>query len=283
MGLGIVIGIPHLKGLDGFFFDTMLALSRPQAPVGEARMLRVENKPVDLARNMLVEAALSWPEMTHLLMVDSDMRIPEDALFRLIQDDKDIVSGTYFARSNPPIPHLYEFHHQDNLDGTCPLGRDHGDGVVGRWYRPYAKELSDFYTRHPEYDDSPETAVLPRTPDCLMPIDGAGAGILLIKRHVLEALEWPWFKCHERSAGGEDFYFLEKAKAAGFQAWGDLSVQCQHEYRGIFMDHKDFRDCFKLGTPEAATFEDPPIVDMYPQPAVHVQAPVKTQSVSEAG
>lgn len=258
----VVVGVPHLRGLPGFFFDTMLSLSVPPG----TRVLRVEDKGVDLARNMLVEGALSDPEVTHLFMVDADMILPADALLRLVAQDKDVISGTYFARSTPPIPHLYEFHHQDNADGSCPLGREHTDKDFGRWYRPLAREFASFVKAHDDMEQL--VTVLPWTPDVLRPIDAAGAGCLLIKREVLEALAWPYFKCHERSGGGEDFYFCEQAKAAGFEVWGDFSVLCQHEYRGVFMDWDDFKTCFRIGEPDEDPFDTDLIVDMAPQQKV---------------
>jgi len=263
----IAVGVPYLRSFEGYFLETMLGLSKPQ----DSLFFKVPDKPVDLARNILVEKVLSEPSITHLLMVDSDMILPTDALFRLVQDDKDVVSGTYFARSEQPFPHLYQFNHQDNPDGTCPEGRDHEE--TGRWYAPMAKQFTAYLKRHPEFNDHPLTAVLPATPDALIPVEAAGAGILLIKRHVLEALEYPYFKCHERSAGGEDFYFFEKAREAGFETWGDFSVQCQHEFRGVFMDRADFQSCYHIGQEDEYDFEKAILVDMSPQDRI----------VSEAG
>lgn len=268
----VAVGVPYLRAFEGYFLDTMLALAKPP----ETQFYRVPDKPVDLARNILVEKALADPDCTHLLMVDSDMILPPLALFRLIQDDKDVVSGTYFARTTPPNPHLYEFHHEDAPEGDCPMGKEHHDGF-GRWYRPMSREMAAYMKRHPDYGDYAETAVLPMTPDSLIPIEAAGAGILLIKRAVLEAMEYPYFKCHERSAGGEDFYFFEKARALGFETYGDLAVQCQHEFRGAFMDRMDFAEVFHVGQPDEQDFDRyDQIVDMSPQEPIEPHVPSRT-------
>lgn len=261
----VVVAIPHIRPFEGYFLDSIVSLSSPPG----SSIIRVEGKPVDLARNMLVEGFLNGPpEYTHLFFVDSDMIIPSNALLRLVQRNEPLITGTYFARSTPPIPHLYNFHHQDDeATGECPLGREHPSGF-GRWYRPLAQEMADFLKAHPEYKTLPETTILPVTDDSLVDIDAAGGGCLLIAREVLERMEYPYFQCHERSAGGEDFYFLEKAKALGYQLKGDLTVQCQHEYRGIFMDRLDYEDWAKLGLEDEKEFGDL-IVDMSPFPIVN--------------
>lgn len=267
MAIGLAVGVPHLRGFDGYFLETMLGLSKPK----DTRFIRVENKPVDLARNLIVENALRWPGMTHLAMIDSDMVLPADALLRLVMDGKDVVSGTYFARGETPHPHMYEFHHEDNPDGSCPLGKEHGE-TSGRWYRPMVQEFAAYMKRHPEYDELPLVTSFPQTPDSLTRIDAAGAGILVIQRKVLEALSWPWFKCHERSAGGEDFWFCEKAREAGFEVWGDWSVQCQHEFTGHFVDRADYKMAFHIGQPDEPDFTHDVIVDMSPQERVMSEA-----------
>lgn len=240
-GVKVAIGIPHVGDIPGYFLDTFMALSR----AADTPVIRVDNKPIDFARNMIVEAALADPDVTHLFFMDVDMQFPTDALFRLIQRDKPVVAGTYFARTMTPTPHIYEFHHQDE-DGICPLGQVH-EFEQGRWYRPYAKEFAAFMKRHTEYEELPGATVLPMTPDTLIEADALGTGCMLIKREVLEAVGYPWFKCHDKSPGGEDFYFCERAKEAGFSVWGDFSVQCHHEYRFLWMGRDDFARVFHVG------------------------------------
>lgn len=48
---------------------------------------------------------------------------------------------------------------------------------------------------------------------------------MLIRREVLEAVEPPWFEYGDRS---EDIMFCEKAKAAGFEIYCDLSARLGH-------------------------------------------------------
>lgn len=59
----------------------------------------------------------------------------------------------------------------------------------------------------------------------LIEIEVAGSAGLLVRREVLEAMEPPWFEWTPLS---EDFVFIEKAKAAGFPIYCDLSARIGH-------------------------------------------------------
>src|SRR5690606_9736623 len=138
-------------------------------------------------------------DVSHVFFMDADMQFPPDALLRLVERDKDVIGGTYFARTENPIPHSYKFHHEDGEDGSCPLGWEHEDGV-GRWYIPVASQFARFLKRHKRYADLPGAVVLPPTKDTLIKADALGTGCMLVKRGVLEAVGYPWFKCHEGTA-----------------------------------------------------------------------------------
>ena len=62
-------------------------------------------------------------------------------------------------------------------------------------------------------------------------VDGLGAGCMMIKREVLEALEAP-FKDKIRPDGtrevGHDYYFCERAKAKGFKVYANWDVLVDH-------------------------------------------------------
>lgn len=66
----------------------------------------------------------------------------------------------------------------------------------------------------------------------LQKVDGVGASGVLIKRHVLEALKYPYFKVKYNKKGdlvlGEDYYFCKQIKKAGFDIWADFDMQMQH-------------------------------------------------------
>lgn len=68
----------------------------------------------------------------------------------------------------------------------------------------------------------------------LYEVDYAGGAGLLIKRHVFEAIEPPWFwngrldPDDSSSHQSDDYYFCEKAREAGFSIYCDTSVLMGH-------------------------------------------------------
>lgn len=59
----------------------------------------------------------------------------------------------------------------------------------------------------------------------LVEIEAGGCAGMLIRRDVIAAIEPPWFEYSNRS---EDIIFCEKAKAAGFTLYADLSCRLGH-------------------------------------------------------
>lgn len=64
-------------------------------------------------------------------------------------------------------------------------------------------------------------------------VDYTGAGCLLGKREVFEAISPPWFKFVFTEDGSlmrvsEDVYFFNLARALGFGVWVDFDIKCGH-------------------------------------------------------
>lgn len=64
------------------------------------------------------------------------------------------------------------------------------------------------------------------------------AGCLLIKASVFSALKAPFFRCsyHEEAGKvlGEDFWFSDRVRQAGYQLWCDMDLSRQIEHIGAF-------------------------------------------------
>lgn len=154
--------------------------------------------PVDNARNEIVEEFLK-SDCTHLLMIDSDTIPPMDALDKLLALDLDIVTGL-----TPIIEH--DASRQNDSNG---------------FYKKYnAVNLNDEFTQA-------NVGVID--------IRGCGGSCLMIKRHVLEKMKYPWFRFkyeddHGKSTFiGEDVYFIMMSIANGFKPKADTSVICGHK------------------------------------------------------
>jgi hypothetical protein len=144
-----------------------------------------------LARNTLVQRALdSGSEW--IFFVDDDQALRPDTLLCLLAHNKPVVSGLYLNRNRPFFP--IAFSHR-NEDGT---------------YAPISLEK------------------LPK--EGLLQVQAVGAGCLLIRREVLEAIGNNWFQ-HGRVDdwdASEDIIFCEQARAAGYEIYVDLAVGVGH-------------------------------------------------------
>lgn len=240
----VAVGVPHLGPLPQYFVKCLLSLQSRERTF----TVLCEGDPVDIARNHIVEAFLSEPDATHLFFMDSDMVFPADALDRLLAHDLPIVSGTYFARTNNPVPHVYDFVRTDEL------------GV--RWYHPKGEAFVEWIRAHPEAASLPNVHAFPDP--WLVKCDGIGGGCLLIKREVFERMPAPWFENALGSKGGEDFDFCEKAKRLGYEIWADFAIQCDHEARPIFTGREEFTVAFGIGTEREYDFNTPLIVQVGP-------------------
>lgn len=151
------------------------------------------NEPVDAARNNLVEfCQRTFTGWDMLFWLDADVVPPTDALDRLLAAEKSIVAGCY---------KLF-------IDG----------------HEMWSFKESDEWCHEPD----------PQGPR--RPITQTGAGCLLVHREVFERLPWPWFKFVHQPMDdtgailktGEDCYFCDQARAAGYELYVDPVVRCRH-------------------------------------------------------
>ena len=158
------------------------------------------------ARTMIVEEALK-AHADYVLMVDSDVVPPRDALVNLMEHDVEVCLG-YYA-------------HQGRLDGTTCL------------CKPF----------RPNYDrqfDASELIGLRDAGKYLVRVKGGGLGCALIDMSVFDRIAFPWFEFVTYADGhgvlSEDLYFCEACGRAGIEIYGDARVSCGHvlRYRKFF-------------------------------------------------
>lgn len=129
-------------------------------------------------------------DFDYLFFVDSDTFVPEDALQKLVKQDKDIISGVVFT--------IWTFEGQAKI-------------------RP-----SLF-----EYVDEGKMKVMTtksKTPG-IYELAACGAACILIKRAVIVKLSFTMPNDRQTS---EDYFFCHRAKKEGFKIYADTSVQCKH-------------------------------------------------------
>ena len=171
-----------------------------QREVGE--VMPIANKAPEFARNTAIDAFLYEPEharKSHIFFLDADTQPVDDfAIERLLSLDKPVVCG------------------------VTPIKMGTGSTFTLGWNVQKKKE-----------DGGYENYDIDELPDQPFKIDRVGGTTLLIKRHVLEALEKPYQRCEYKkdftnTSLSEDFYFSQKLHEAGFDIWCDPLTVCRH-------------------------------------------------------
>ena len=141
-------------------------------------------------RNLVIDAAIE-NDFTHILFIDDDVTFEPDALIKLLEHDKDIVSGLYLTGSYPHAPIVFDVMDEKGAAGPIYL-TDDMEGLV--------------------------------------PIKAAGLGFLLVKTSVFEKLEKPYIRLGELDAEQwcDDIGFFKRVNDAGIKSYCDLSVCVGH-------------------------------------------------------
>ena len=160
----------------------------------------ITDQPIVEAREQLVKVFLQG-NADYLLFVDSDMMWGKDAIFKLLEADKDIITGLITNRRQGQTQRA-----------ICYVRAD--DVVV--WIKDLPSETE------------------------LFQIDACGTAFMLIKRKVLETLGYDCFDRiivdGKKSGFQEDVNFCIRAKDKGFQIWCDPQVKVGHVGRYIYTD-----------------------------------------------
>jgi hypothetical protein len=191
-----------------------ITTSRPMAPMVSAknmlsydqmdkRWVRQEftshSVPIYHARNETAERFLSQTvKDKFVLFLDDDMIYPSNLATRLASLDLPLVGGLYFQKDAPYEPQM--FREKSKLLVPNKLYGETGHyNLVANW-----------------------------EPNTVVRVDGIGAGAMMIRRDVLEAvkrLDMPMFSFAE---GTEDLFFCRLVQQVGFPIHCDTSMLCQH-------------------------------------------------------
>lgn len=161
-------------------------------------MYWIRGSSIPTNRNLILDLAQKV-KADYCLMVDSDMcEIPKEALVRLLSHEKSFVGALYFGKQPPFVP---------------IASRRANDG--------HYTSIVDFEKEEPH--------------NGLLQVDGMGFGLVLISMSMLEAIDKirngrPRFRMQDNK--GEDYYFCELVKEAGYSVYVDVELSIGH--RGMY-------------------------------------------------
>ena len=195
----VVLGYPYAGTVTGAFARCLWELVQYESARGELdlQIAPVEGPYIHMNRNALCRKALACGA-DWLMQIDVDMEFPPDVLRRFIAHDKDIVAGLY-----------HRFVDSNNVSSLL-------------------------FQRHPV---TGKFISVGHTGDGLIEVDGAGTGLMMIRRQVLENLREhyrgasPWFffeSLDDETELTDDLSFCNRARISGFQIWGDCDVPVSH-------------------------------------------------------
>lgn len=168
------------------FYDYMSMMNKP----AETMILFCHDRSPAAGRNAIINEALKH-ECTHILFLDDDMAMKQDALDQLLSHDKDVVTGLYLSRSYPHQPLIMDV---ADDSGACLFAYLTGDE------------------------------------ERLKEIVNCGLGFVLIKTHVFEKLEKPYVRLGEIDAEQwcDDVGFFNRIRKAGFKIYCDTECRVGH-------------------------------------------------------
>lgn len=186
----ILIAVPTFESVRPETFKSIYGLRVPEGCIAMFDFVRGYD--CARARNLIAEEALEGG-FDAVLMVDSDMVLPSDALALLAEGDCPVVLGTYPRRGETAGSEVF-------LTGM----RDFTDANRVR------------------FADMPEGRFEAK---------GGGLGCALIRTDALMAVPRPWFRYVEYDSGdvlSEDNYFCDACARAGLRIEADGRVRCGH-------------------------------------------------------
>lgn len=210
----IAICTPMIDPPNRIYLQSLVGLAIPAG--WQWAHLMVERQPVDVARNTLTERVLEngfdW-----VLWLDQDAEVHPGTLLRLLSWGVPVVGALAFNRRPPIMPTVY---------------RGEDEEKPGAFWMQVA-DVRDWIHAHRELWVRGAVLLEPRPEDALYQVDFTGCHCLLVRRDVFEGIAAngaEWFRRDESQGRyvGEDRWFCERAREAGFPVYVDLSVVAGH-------------------------------------------------------
>ena len=219
----IAVDSKHPPGTVGYwtawhprYWQFLDCLTPLQVPKG-TRLLRVQGDSSPAGCNKLTEALFDpdWPANNWIWFLPDDHTFEPDTLMRLLDRDKDVIAPSVCRRFPP------------EFESVAYKLCDPKTGMVQRWAWP---EIA-------------QAAVDGR----LLPCQALGGSGLLIKKHVFEKVEKPYFVNLIPEQVSEDIDFTNRLHEAGVELWFEPRASLTHLIDGA-LEWRFFPDgTFGLG------------------------------------
>ncbi len=189
-------------------FFVYTAKNRPDI---EFRFWNPYRMAIDTARNTAARLAQQM-DCTHLMFLDDDVMIPEDALINLLDSDKDIIAGLVIIRGMPFNVMAFKF--EDEAKKKLEFLND----------IPLVQDCEKGHKTFVLKCDSCLKTPLQRLVQC----DAIGFSCALIKMDVLQAVTPPYFLTASNHT--EDIYFCMKIRNLDPvpEVWLNTNIRCGH-------------------------------------------------------
>ena len=222
----LLIATPAYNGVSNNYFHATHALRTTLNKLGVfGQFVTAPGMPVDAARDFIGNAFLTYSTrsrepFTHLLMCDSDIGFPADAVLRMIERDVDFVAAA------PPL-RRYDWNAVEKAF-AWPAGSDRSAAALGRIANQYAVKLLD--------------GKLSVDNRGFAPIDQVGGAFMLLRPRVFEAIRDACPElAHKQGVmffqpavidgdrKGEDIAFCRRWRKTGGDIWLLVDVKLSHE------------------------------------------------------
>jgi len=191
----IVIPVADLMRYSEFFIDYSQLLASGGLPKGSGVQIRRSGSVVE---NINMSLAEMPPEHEWAWIMGDDHRFDPSILVRLLEHPYDVVVPLGVKRT-PPF--------------SLGIFKEAGEFIDERLGRTYPGYLP--------YN-------LDEVPDHPFQVVAAGSGGMLIRRHVLTALGYPYFESSDGVYLNEDLEFCRRIRALGFEVWCDPNNMLGH-------------------------------------------------------
>lgn len=156
------------------------------------RLTYPKGKPITNNRNTIVQKFLASKDADYLMMIDSDI-VPPPNILNLCDFNKDIITPLMFVKQKGMTIPLFLKRSKDG-----------------------AYDADDYLNK-----------------SGLQETDATGTGCIIISRKALETIKHPFENVYDVDGVktlGNDLYFCQKAKKAGFGIWVHLDYYAGHHY-----------------------------------------------------